>query len=220
MKFGTTLTSLLLAAGTAVAQDDDCIDINWDWTGSGKIYLVEGYGTWRAQYVTAVTGIPVGCLNENGNLVADEGDNCAVFYVGEYGDQVRTKKNDFLCGYADYFTCIGDGYPGLTTLWTYVSANLFTQAFATRRCSHRICERTSLTGVTRFKVVPPPTYISGYIPGVDSTAIFTWFVDHTPTNATEEIPLEFRLPVNPDDPSTNPPPGASTFGVVMQWIPQ
>ncbi|GAW17941.1 hypothetical protein ANO14919_074100 [Xylariales sp. No.14919] len=190
MKFSTTIASLLLAACGVVAQDDDdYIDINWDWTGSGKIYLVEGYGTWRGQYVTPVSGIPVGCLNEKGNLVADEGDNCAVFYVDGYpGEHLRTEKNDFLCGYADYFNCIGDGYPGLTTLWTYV--------------------------------VPPPTYISGYVPGVDSTAIFTWFVDHTPTNATEEILLEFRLPVNPDDPTTNPPPGASTFGVVMQWIPE
>ncbi|RWA14154.1 hypothetical protein EKO27_g990 [Xylaria grammica] len=190
MKFSTAIASLLLAACGVVAQDDDdYIDINWDWTGSGKIYLVEGYGTWRGQYVTPVSGIPVGCLNENGNLVADEGDNCAVFYVDGYpGEHLRTEKNDFLCGYADYFNCIGDGYPGLTTLWTYV--------------------------------VPPPTYISGYVPGVDSTAIFTWFVDHTPTNATEEILLEFRLPVNPDDPTTNPPPGASTFGVVMQWVPE
>ncbi|KAI0811539.1 hypothetical protein GGR55DRAFT_105197 [Xylaria sp. FL0064] len=187
MRFGVNLASLLLAAGSVVAQDD-YIEINWDWSGSGKIYLVEGYGTWRAQYVTAVTGIPVGCLSEDGKLVADEGDNCAVFYVVD-GEEVRTKKNDYLCGYADYFSCIGnDDVPGLTTMWTYV--------------------------------IPPPTYISGYIPGVDSTAIFTWFVDHTPPNATEAIPLEFRLPVNPDDPSTNPPPGASTFGVVMQWIPE
>src|SRR5881628_264158 len=72
------------------------------------------YGTWRASYVTAVSGVPVGCLNENGNLVEDVGDNCAIFTVGEYGDSLTTKKNDYLCGYADYFKCIGDDYPGLT----------------------------------------------------------------------------------------------------------
>jgi hypothetical protein len=45
MKLSATLASVLLAAVTAVAQDDgsgDFLEINYDWQGSGKIYLVEG----------------------------------------------------------------------------------------------------------------------------------------------------------------------------------
>ncbi|KAI1748064.1 hypothetical protein F4782DRAFT_534780 [Xylaria castorea] len=191
MKFDAKLASLLLAAGTVIAQDGgsfDDVEPNFKWSGSGKIHLVEGYATWRAHCVTPVSGVPVGCLNENGNLVMDKGDNCAVFYVpGSPGDALNTKKENFSCGYVDYFNCVA-GDPGLDTLYTWTH--------------------------------PPPTYISGYIPSEESTTLFTWFVDHTPKNSTEEIQMELRLPQNPNEPPMTLPPGAPTFGVVMQWIPQ
>ncbi|KAI3317546.1 hypothetical protein HD806DRAFT_550469 [Xylariaceae sp. AK1471] len=134
MKFNAKIASMLLAAAVAVAQDEyspDYREINWDFEGTGKVYMHPGSTYWRQGYPRNITADTVGCLNQDGHLVTDEGDNCATFrYFKALADDTKPSysiasvaegRKDWLCEAFDVLCRDQDVYgdPVWTTLWSY-----------------------------------------------------------------------------------------------------
>ncbi|KAJ2992157.1 hypothetical protein NUW58_g2260 [Xylaria curta] len=220
MRFITHVGSVLVAA-TAVKAASQC-PIIWDdprdepghpeyryynpyYNGTGKVFLRAGCSSWRQNYPRNITGEPVGCMNEYGLVVPVEGDNCATFnYIpatGELEDYpvnvLRPAKNNWICG-TDYS---GPGCEFCTD-------------------GHWACkelgDRWGGDGIDIFGE-DAPIYLAGYLPGVISTSIFTWWIQHPPQSTADTQTLYWRVPDNPYSNHTVLP-GEPTFPVLIEFV--